>query len=375
MPAIARPRPIRKPPRAGARTDEHRPLHSVRSGACRRARASRRLRLARAPLRRRRAGARSAGAAAPFRRRSRADRRQAPPGAAAARCNRSSRPSRQRQRHRDRARHRAAASGSGIRRDGRGNEAMRRPHPVRLFPAAALAALLVLLLVEPAAAQSVTLDLGEGGSATGRIIQLLALITVLSLAPAILVTVTSFTRIIIVLSFLRNALGIQQTPPNTVLVSLALFLTAFVMAPTLQASYRDGLEPLMAEKITETQAAERAMAPLHAFMMQHVRAQDLQLFADMAKVDKVADAKDTPLRVLVPSFMISELRRAFEIGFLLFLPFLIIDMVVASILMSMGMMMLPPVTISLPFKIIFFVLVDGWYLVAGSLVQSFGPGG
>jgi flagellar biosynthesis protein FliP len=160
-----------------------------------------------------------------------------------------------------------------------------------------------------------------------------------------------------------------------VMISLALFLTGFVMAPTLQASYRDGLEPLMAEKISETDAAQRAMAPLHAFMMQHVRSQDLQLFADMAKIDKIADAKETPLRVLVPSFMISELRRAFEIGFLLFLPFLIIDMVVASILMSMGMMMLPPVTISLPFKIIFFVLVDGWYLVAGSLVQSFGPGG
>jgi len=204
---------------------------------------------------------------------------------------------------------------------------------------------------------------------------LVLLMTVLSLAPAILVTVTSFTRIIVVLSFLRNALGIQQTPPNVVMISLALFLTGFVMAPTLQASYRDGLQPLMADKISETEAAQKALVPIHAFMMQHVRSQDLQLFADMAKIDKVADIKETPLRVLVPSFMISELRRAFEIGFLLFLPFLIIDMVVASILMSMGMMMLPPVTISLPFKIIFFVLVDGWYLVAGSLVQSFGPAG
>jgi flagellar biosynthetic protein FliP len=231
-----------------------------------------------------------------------------------------------------------------------------------LFPVAALA-------------QSVTVDLGGEGGSTARIVQLVLLMTVLSLAPAILVTVTSFTRIIVVLSFLRNALGIQQTPPNVVMVSLALFLTGFVMSPTLQASYHDGLEPLMADKITETEAAQRVMGPLHAFMMQHVRSQDLQLFADMAKIDKVADAKETPLRVLVPSFMISELRRAFEIGFLLFLPFLIIDMVVASILMSMGMMMLPPVTISLPFKIIFFVLVDGWYLVAGSLVQSFGPGG
>jgi flagellar biosynthetic protein FliP len=231
------------------------------------------------------------------------------------------------------------------------------------------------LLPVAALAQSVTLDLGGESSSTARIVQIVLLMTVLSLAPAILVTVTSFTRIIVVLSFLRNALGIQQTPPNVVMISLALFLTGFVMAPTLQAAYRDGLQPLMEDKIGETEAATRALAPLHAFMMQHVRAQDLQLFADMAKIDHVADVKETPLRVLVPSFMISELRRAFEIGFLLFLPFLIIDMVVASILMSMGMMMLPPVTISLPFKIIFFVLVDGWYLVAGSLVQSFGPGG
>ena len=231
-----------------------------------------------------------------------------------------------------------------------------------LFPVAALA-------------QSVTVDLGGEGGSTARIVQLVLLMTVLSLAPAILVTVTSFTRIIVVLSFLRNALGIQQTPPNVVMISLALFLTGFVMAPTLEAAYRDGLQPLMEDKISESQAAERAIAPLHAFMLQHVRTQDLQLFADMAKIDKITDAKETPLRVLVPSFMISELRRAFEIGFLLFLPFLIIDMVVASILMSMGMMMLPSAVISLPFKIIFFVLIDGWYLVAGSLVQSFNAAG
>ena len=240
---------------------------------------------------------------------------------------------------------------------------------------AATAVASAALLPVAALAQSVTVDLGGESGSTARIVQLVLLMTVLSLAPAILVTVTSFTRIIVVLSFLRNALGIQQTPPNVVMISLALFLTGFVMAPTLQASYRDGLQPLMADKISETEAAQKALVPIHAFMMQHVRSQDLQLFADMAKIDKVADVKETPLRVLVPSFMISELRRAFEIGFLLFLPFLIIDMVVASILMSMGMMMLPPVTISLPFKIIFFVLVDGWYLVAGSLVQSFGPGG
>jgi len=237
------------------------------------------------------------------------------------------------------------------------------------------AAALSMLLPLAAQAQSLNIDLGgEGGSSTARIVQLVVLLTILSLAPAILVTVTSFTRIIVVLSFLRNALGVQQTPPNVVLISLALFLTGFVMAPTLQASYESGIQPLMQEKISETEAAERALAPLHAFMMSHVRPQDLQLFADIAKIEKVPSPEATPLRALVPAFMISELRRAFEIGFLLFLPFLIIDMVIASILMSMGMMMLPPVTISLPFKIIFFVLVDGWYLVAGSLVQSFGPG-
>ncbi len=234
---------------------------------------------------------------------------------------------------------------------------------------------LLLLVAGEAGAQSLTLDLGEaGGSATGRIVLLMLLVTVLSLAPAILVTVTSFTRIIIVLSFVRNALGLQQTPPNTVLVSLALFLTGFVMAPTFEVAWREGIAPLIEEKITEVEAFQRAAAPLHRFMMGNVRDQDLKLFADMAKVQPPAEMKDTPLRVLVPAFMISELRRAFEIGFLLFLPFLIIDMVVASILMSMGMMMLPSAMISLPFKVIFFVLVDGWYLVAGSLVQSFSGG-
>ena len=244
----------------------------------------------------------------------------------------------------------------------------------RRWRLAALAPLLLALSAAPAMAQAVTLDLGgEGGSSTGRIVQLVALLTVLSLAPAILVTVTSFTRIIVVLSFLRNALGMQQTPPNLVLISLALFLTGFIMAPTLEKSYNDGIAPLIAEKLPEQEALSRAAAPLHDFMTLHVRSQDLQLFAGMAKLETIAEPKDVPYRVLMPAFMISELRRAFEIGFLLFLPFLIIDLVVSSILMSMGMMMLPPVTISLPFKLIFFVLVDGWYLVAGSLVQSFGP--
>jgi flagellar biosynthetic protein FliP len=233
---------------------------------------------------------------------------------------------------------------------------------------------LVLLLAgaDSAAAQSINLDFGDGASSTGTIIQLLALLTVLSLAPAILIMVTSFTRIVVVLSFLRSALGTQTTPPNMVIVSLALFLTGFVMAPTFEKAYNDGLAPLIAGQIDEEEAFTRTMAPVRTFMLAQVRDQDLELFLDLGKSGPIATPDDTPLRALVPAFMISELRRAFEIGFLIFLPFLIIDMVVASILMSMGMMMVPPVMISLPFKLIFFVLVDGWYLISGSLVQSFG---
>jgi flagellar biosynthetic protein FliP len=229
-----------------------------------------------------------------------------------------------------------------------------------------------LVLAAPAAAQSLTLDLGEAGSNTGRVVQLLVLLTVLSLAPSILVMVTAFTRIVVVLSFLRSAIGLQQTPPNAVVISLALFLTAFVMAPTFEAAYRDGVQPLIENRMTEADAFERAVRPFHAFMLRQVREQDLRLFFDIARIPAVDTRADTPLRVLVPAFMISELRRAFEIGFLLFIPFLIIDMVVASVLMSMGMMMLPPVMMSLPFKLIFFVLVDGWWLVVGSLVRSYG---
>jgi flagellar biosynthetic protein FliP len=175
----------------------------------------------------------------------------------------------------------------------------------------------------------------------------------------------------VVLSFLRSALGLQQTPPNSVLVSLALFLTAFIMAPVVEQAYKEGVAPLIKQQISQEQAFERTVKPIRKFMLAHVRKNDLALFIDLAEA-KPKTADDTPLRALVPAFMISELRRAFEIGFLLFVPFLVIDMVVASILMSMGMLMLPPVTISLPFKLIFFVLVDGWFLVAGSLVRSFG---
>jgi len=239
---------------------------------------------------------------------------------------------------------------------------------------AAAVVLATMAVAGPAHAQSLSLDLGSGASSTGTIIQLIALLTVLSLAPSILVMVTSFTRIVVVLSFLRSALGVQQTPPNAVLISLALFLSAFIMAPTLETAYRDGIAPLMNNEISEEVAFGRIAKPVHQFMMRHVREQDLALFLDMANAPESARGADTPLRALVPAFMISELKRAFEIGFLLFLPFVIIDMVVASILMSMGMMMLPPVMISLPFKLIFFVLVDGWYLVTGSLVQSYGGG-
>jgi flagellar biosynthetic protein FliP len=233
---------------------------------------------------------------------------------------------------------------------------------------------LLWLIPDPAAAQSVTLDLGESasGTATGRMIQLLILLTVISLAPSILVMMTSFMRIVIVLSFLRSALGTQQTPPNQVIVSLALFLTAFIMAPAFEQAYQEGVRPLLEEKITEQQALERIGAPFHSFMLKHAREKDLELFVSMSPGLEIATPEDTPYRVLIPAFMISELKRAFEIGFMIFIPFLIIDMMVASILMAMGMMMLPPVMISLPFKIIFFVLVDGWYLVCGSLIKSFG---
>jgi flagellar biosynthetic protein FliP len=204
-------------------------------------------------------------------------------------------------------------------------------------------------------------------------VQLLVLLGVLSLAPSIIVMVTSFTRIVVVLSFLRSAIGLQQTPPNAVLISLALFLTAFIMAPVAETAWRDGLAPLIDGRLAEGEAFAAIVKPLHGFMMAHARPADLRLFTDLAALQEPATAAETPLRVLVPAFMISELKRAFEIGFLLFVPFLVIDMVVASVLMSMGMMMLPPVVISLPFKLIFFVLVDGWHLVAGSLIQSFGP--
>jgi flagellar biosynthetic protein FliP len=228
-------------------------------------------------------------------------------------------------------------------------------------------------LAFPAYAQSFSLDLGPSGGTTERALQLIALITILSIAPAILIMVTSFTRIVVVLSLLRSAIGTASAPPNTVIISLALFLTGFIMAPTGREIYAKALSPLLNGAITADVAFDRGSDPLRSFMLKHVREKDLSLFVDISNEAPPASPDAVPLTTLIPAFMISELRRAFEIGFLLFMPFLVIDLVVASILMSVGMMMLPPTTVSLPFKLIFFVLVDGWSMIAGSLVKSFGP--
>ena len=228
------------------------------------------------------------------------------------------------------------------------------------------------LVAGSAFAQDISINLGPGnGGVTQRAIQLIALLTVLSIAPSILIMMTSFTRIVVVLSLLRTAMGTATAPPNAVIIALAVFLTAFVMGPVLQKSYNDGIRPVIANQITVEEGLQRASMPLRGFMEKNVRKEDLKLFMDLSGEPPPASPDQLSLRILVPAFMISELRRAFEIGFLLFLPFLIIDLVVASVLMSMGMMMLPPVVVSLPFKLIFFVLVNGWSLVAGSLVRSY----
>ncbi|MFL5069723.1 MAG: flagellar type III secretion system pore protein FliP, partial [Xanthobacteraceae bacterium] len=209
-----------------------------------------------------------------------------------------------------------------------------------------LATVLIVTAAHPAAAQDISINFGQGAGLTERVIQLVALLTVLSVAPSILVMVTSFTRIVVVLSLLRTALGTATAPPNAVIVSLALFLTVFVMGPAFQRAYDQGVKPLIANEIEPEQAFERSTEPVRGFMLKNVREKDLKLFVDLAQQATPEKAEDTSLRVLIPAFMISELKRAFEIGFLLFLPFLIIDLVVASVLMSMGMMMLPPVVVS-----------------------------
>jgi flagellar biosynthesis protein FliP len=222
-----------------------------------------------------------------------------------------------------------------------------------------------------AATGGLSVDFSGGGLFTDRMMQIIALITILSVAPSILIMMTSFVRIVVVLSLLRTAMGLQQSPPNAVIVSLALFLTLFVMTPTLKEAYAQGVEPLVAGQITTEVAFDKAALPMKKFMLGHVRQADLKLFLDMSGKKSTLTPETIPLTTVAPAFMLSELKRAFEIGFLIFVPFLIIDMAVASILMSMGMMMLPPVIISLPFKLIFFVLVDGWRLISGSLVESY----
>ncbi len=238
---------------------------------------------------------------------------------------------------------------------------------------AAMAGLAVVTIAGPVLAQEFSIDLGDDtGSTTARIVQFILLMTVITLAPSLLLMVTSFTRLVIVFSILRSAMGTNTTPPSQVVIGLSLFMTLFIMQPTLERAWEAGITPLVNEQVDEFEAFELASAPFRDFMLKHVRDKDLQLFLDMAQIEGVETPEATPMRALVPAFMISELRRAFEIGFLIYLPFVVIDMVIASVLMSMGMMMLPPMMLAMPFKLIFFVLVDGWHLLVGSLVQSYG---
>ncbi|OYZ77460.1 MAG: flagellar biosynthetic protein FliP [Rhizobiales bacterium 24-66-13] len=269
-----------------------------------------------------------------------------------------------------------------------------RVPPARVLPACALLLAGALVLAAgPATAQTLNLDQllpdSGGGSTSGRIIQMVALLTVLSVAPGLLIMMTSFTRLAIALSFLRSGLGLQSTPANLVLISLSLFMTFYIMGPTFDRAWQEGVRPLTEQKITEEEAIARIADPFRDFMLSQVRGKDLQLFADIAQANaekpdrklaaplpvppKAANAPEEKIdmRILIPAFMISELRRGFEIGFLIVLPFLIIDMIVATLVMSMGMMMMPPSVISLPFKILFFILIDGWNILVSGLVRSF----
>ncbi|MEI4233409.1 flagellar type III secretion system pore protein FliP [Roseovarius sp. D22-M7] len=233
-------------------------------------------------------------------------------------------------------------------------------------------ALVLIVAANGAAAQDISISMGEGGSISARTIQLLALVTVLSLAPGIAIMITCFPFIVTVLSILRQGIGLQQSPPNMLIISLALFLTYFVMAPVFTEAWTNGIEPLLAETLPLDEAVTRALSPFRGFMAARV---DGSTFASMAALRpdaaEIVTGPDAPLSVLVPSFMLSEIARAFQIGFLIFLPFLIIDLVIAAILMSMGMMMVPPAMVSLPFKLAFFVIADGWTLIADSLVRGY----
>ena len=240
--------------------------------------------------------------------------------------------------------------------------------PLRLALWALIATALMLALPQPADAQAVTLDLGDETSLTARALQLIALITVLSLAPGLAIMITCFPFIVTVLSILRQAIGLQQSPPNMLIVSLALFLTYFVMAPVFEAAYTIGIAPLIAGQLDPQDALAAAYGPFRGFMMNRVETQTLQ---SLAELRGMSDITDPEASILIPAFMLSEVERAFQIGFLIFLPFLIIDLVVAAILMSMGMMMVPPDIVSLPFKRALFVVADGWALLTGALVRSY----
>lgn len=227
---------------------------------------------------------------------------------------------------------------------------------------------------EPMALPTVSIGVGKATKPgdVSSVLQIFFLMTVLSLAPGLMMMTTSFTRIVIVLSFLRNAMGTQQSPPNQIIVALSLFLTFFVMSPVWQQVNTQAIQPYRAQTISQEEALKRAAAPVRKFMFSQAREKDIALFLNLSKMPRPKNADDIPTLTLIPAFMISEMRTAFQIGFLVYIPFLVVDMVVASVLMSMGMMMLPPVMISLPFKILLFVLVDGWGLVIGSLIKSFG---
>lgn len=252
---------------------------------------------------------------------------------------------------------------------------MTRSRPItRLF----VVGILAFLFLAPALAHaqslpkiSIGVEKSDNPADLSTTLQILMVLTVLSLAPSIVITMTSFTRIIVVLSFLKHAMGTQQMPPSQLMIALALILTFFIMSPVFMTAYEQGIKPYTAGTIDRTIAIDKAMTPIREFMLRQTREKDLALFVNLANLPKPSTPADVPLRALIPGFMISELRVGFQIGFVLFIPFLIIDMVVASVLMSMGMLMLPPIMVAMPFKILLFVLVDGWYLLVQSLVTSF----
>ncbi|MFO7686464.1 MAG: flagellar type III secretion system pore protein FliP [Desulfobacterales bacterium] len=264
-----------------------------------------------------------------------------------------------------------------------GSFALFDPSRKRLLPLAATLATLGVVVLAPAAGWGeplaggplLSIDLNRSAAdpaGTSVVLQIFLLLTVLSIAPAILIMLTSFTRIAIVLSVLRRAIGTQTMPPNQVVLGLSLFLTFFIMSPVWERVNQDALQPYLAKQITQQQALEKALAPIRAFMIKQTREKDLALLVDISKTARPKNIAEVGTTVLVPAFILSELKTAFQIAFMLYVPFLVIDMVVASVLLSMGMMMLPPIMISLPFKLMLFVLADGWYLIVGSLVKSFG---